>query len=258
MAAARTLKSRGVQQLYFKYCSTFDSTAEGNIGPAADAMRNHPLAPMTDSSVPRLLQAQTKNHVGHIGYSVIEAGAPTVQSQFRTLSDQGAEYAVVDTLSDRQLAVLGAALLDHPLVTGGSGLVGGLAVARGFQVQPESAGAARPAGLAAVIAGSCSEMTNVQIETFRQFRPCFLVDPVAIAEGHDVVTEALLFARENLSDGPILIHSAASPQEVTSAQRQLGRVRAAAGLRRKPARYRAAPRRSRHARRHEYRLLHPS
>jgi uncharacterized protein YgbK (DUF1537 family) len=268
LAAARALKSRGVQQLYFKYCSTFDSTPEGNIGPVADALRkefvpagqitvvapgtpalrrtvyncvlfagtdllqessmsNHPLTPMTDSNVARLLQAQTTNLVGHIGYSVIEAGAAAVQSQFQILSGQGTQYAVVDTLSDSHLAVLGAALLDHPLVTGGSGLVGGLAVARGFQAQPDSARAARPAGPAAVVAGSCSEMTNVQIDTFRQFRPCFLVDPVAIAEGHDVVTEALLFARENLADGPILIHSTASPQEVSRAQRQLGQARAA-------------------------------
>jgi uncharacterized protein YgbK (DUF1537 family) len=268
LVAARALKSRGVQQLYFKYCSTFDSTPEGNIGPVADALRkefvpsgqitvvapgtpalrrtvyngvlfagtdllqessmlNHPLTPMTDSSVPRLLQAQTKNLVGHIGYSVIEAGATAVQSQFQTLTGRGTGYAVVDTLDDRHLAVLGAAALDHPLVTGGSGLVGGLAAARGFRVQPELARAARPTGPAAVVAGSCSEMTNVQIDTFRQFRPCFLVDPVAIAEGHDVVAEALLFARENLADGPILIHSTASPQEVVRAQRQLGQARAA-------------------------------
>jgi uncharacterized protein YgbK (DUF1537 family) len=268
LAAARALKSRGVQQLYFKYCSTFDSTQEGNIGPVADAlrkefvpasqitvvapgtpalrrtvyngvlfagtdllqessMRNHPLTPMTDSSVPRLLQAQTKNLVGHIGYSVIEAGAPAVQAHFKTLSGQGTEYAVVDTLNDRHLAVLGTAVLDHPLVTGGSGLVGGLAAARGFSVQPESVRAARPTGPAAVLAGSCSEMTNVQIDTFRKFRPCFLVDPVAVAEGHDVVAEALLFARENLVDGPILIHSAGSPQEVSRAQKQLGQARAA-------------------------------
>ena len=268
LAAARALKSRGVQQLYFKYCSTFDSTPEGNIGPVADAlrkefvpagqvtvvapgtpalrrtvyngvlfagtdllqessMRNHPLTPMTDSSVPRLLQAQTKDLVGHIGYSVIEAGSAAVRAQFQTLNAQGNAYAVVDTLSDSDLEVLGAAVLDHPLVTGGSGLVGGLAAARGFRVHAESARAARPKGPAAVVAGSCSEMTNVQIDTFRQFRPCFLVDPVAIAEGHDVVAEALVFARENLAGGPILIHSTASPQEVARAQRQLGRARAA-------------------------------
>lgn len=268
LAAARALKSRGVQQLYFKYCSTFDSTPEGNIGPVADAlrkefvpagqitvvapgtpalrrtvyngvlfagtdllqessMRNHPLTPMTDSSVPRLLQAQTKDLVGHIGYSVIEAGAPAVQSQFQTLSGKGAQYAVVDTLDDRHLAVLGAAALDHPLATGGSGLVGGLAVARGFRDQQGLGRTARPAGPAAVVAGSCSEMTNVQIDTFRQYRPCFLVDPVAIAEGHDVVGEALQFAQENLADGPILIHSTGSPKEVSRTQEELGQARAA-------------------------------
>jgi uncharacterized protein YgbK (DUF1537 family) len=191
------------------------------------SMRHHPLTPMTDSSVPRLLQAQTKNLVGHIGYSAIEAGAPALRSQFQTLSGQGTEYAVVDTLNDRHLAALAAAVLDHPLVTGGSGLVGGLAAARGFRCQPESARAARPTGPAAVLAGSCSEMTSVQIDMFRQFRPCFLVDPVAIADGYDVVGEALVFARENLPDGPILIHSTASPQEVSRAQKQLGKARAA-------------------------------
>ena len=268
LAAAHALKSRGVQQLHFKYCSTVDSTPEGNIGPVADAlpeefvpagqitvvapgtpalrrtvyngvlfagtdllqessMRHHPLTPMTDSSVPRLLQAQTKSLVGQIGYSAIEAGTPAVRSQFQYLSGQGTEYAVVDTLNDRHLAVLGAAVLDHPLVTGGSGLVGGLAAARGFRFPPESVRAARPTGPAAVVAGSCSEMTSVQIDVFRRLRPCFLVDPVAIAEGQDVVDEALGFARDNLLDGPILIHSTASPHEVSRAQRQLGKARAA-------------------------------
>jgi uncharacterized protein YgbK (DUF1537 family) len=268
LVAARALRSRGVQQLYFKYCSTFDSTPEGNIGPVADAlrkefvppgqvtvvapgtpalqrtvyngvlfagtdllqessMRNHPLTPMTDSSVPRLLQAQTRNVVGHVGYSVLEAGTSAVQSRLRSLSDKGVHYAVIDTLSDRHLAVLGAAALEHPLVTGGSGLVGGLAVARGLRDKPTSLRTARPAGPAVVIAGSCSEMTNAQIDTFRQFRPCFLVDPVAVAEGRDVVGEALLFARENLADGPILIHSTTTPQEVSRAQEELGQARAA-------------------------------
>ena len=268
LAAAHALKSRGVQQLYFKYCSTFDSTPEGNIGPVADAlrqefvpsgqitvvapgtpalrrtvyngvlfagtdlleessMRHHPLTPMSDSNVPRLLQAQTNTLVGHIGYSAIEAGAASVQSQFQTLSAEANGYAVIDTLNDRHLAVLGAAVLDHPLVTGGSGLVGGLAATRGSRFHRALAHDARPAGPAAVLAGSCSEMTGMQIDAFRRLRPCFLVDPVAIAEGQDVVAEALMFARDNLPDGPILIHSTASPEEVSRTQRQLGRARAA-------------------------------
>ncbi|WP_077488428.1 3-oxo-tetronate kinase [Sinomonas mesophila] len=268
LAAAHALKSWGVQQLYFKYCSTFDSTAEGNIGPVADALRNefvsdgqvtvvapgtpalgrtvyngvlfagmdllqessmrhHPLTPMSGSNVPRLLQAQTKTLVGHVGYNAIEAGAAAVQAHFQALSTASIGYAVVDTLDDRHLTVLGAALLDHPLVTGGSGLVGGLAIARGSRVQPESARVTRPAGPAAIVAGSCSEMTRAQIDTFRQSRPCFLVDPVAIAEGQDVVGEALDFARKNMEDGPVLIHSTASPEEVSRVQGQLGRARAA-------------------------------
>ncbi|MEV7605650.1 3-oxo-tetronate kinase [Paenarthrobacter sp. NPDC089322] len=269
LAAARALRSCGVRQLYFKYCSTFDSTSEGNIGPVADAlreefaaagqvtvvapgtpalrrtvyngvlfagtdllqessMRHHPLTPMSDSNVPRLLQAQTTTPVGHVGYSTIEAGAAAVRSQFQNLGDDATGYVVVDTLTDRHLEVLGAAVFDHALVTGGSGLVGGLAAARRSSVPPKSTPAARPTGPAAIIAGSCSEMTNAQIATFRQLRPCFLVDPVAVAEGRDVIAQALNFARENLPRGPILIHSTASPEDVIRTQRKLGKVRAAA------------------------------
>ena len=268
LAAAHALTMRGVQQLYFKYCSTFDSTPEGNIGPVADAlrgefvrdgqvtvvapgtpalrrtvyngvlfagmdllqessMRHHPLTPMSDSNVARLLQAQTKTPVGHVGYSAIEAGAAAVQSQLQILSAAATGYAVVDTLDDGHLAVLGSALLDHPLVTGGSGLVGGLALARGARVQPGPAPVPRPTGPAAVVAGSCSEMTRAQINAFRKSRPCFLVDPVAIADGQDVVAAALDFARKNMADGPILIHSTTPPEEVSRAQQQLGRARAA-------------------------------
>jgi len=118
-------------------------------------------------------------------------------------------------------------VLDHPVVTGGSGLAGGLAAARGSRFEPESAAAARPTGPAAVVAGSCSQITRRQIEMFRRVRPRFLVDPVAIAEGQDVIAKALMFARDNLPDGPILIHSTASPEEVCKAQRQLGKARAA-------------------------------
>lgn len=267
LAAADALTARGVRQLYFKYCSTFDSTPGGNIGPVADAlrsafvpdgqitvvapgtpalgrtvyngvlfagtdllqessMRHHPLTPMTDSNVLRLLQAQTATPVGSVGYSTIEAGVAAVQSRLHNLREE-AGYAVVDTLNDGHLAVLGAAVLDHPLVTGGSGLVGGLAAARGLRAQPEAAPASRPTGPAAVIAGSCSEMTNVQIDTFRRMRPCFVADAVAIAAGQDVVAEALQFAREHLPDGSILIHSTATPEEVARTQEQLGKARAA-------------------------------
>ena len=267
LAAAHALTSRGVRQLYFKYCSTFDSTSEGNIGPVADAlrsefvpegqitvvapgtpalgrtvyngvlfagtdllqessMRHHPLTPMTDSNVLRLLQAQTATPVGSVDFSTIEAGVAAVQSRLHNLREE-AGYAVVDTLNDGHLAVLGAAVLDHPLVTGGSGLVGGLAAAGGLRAQPEAAPASRPTGPAAVIAGSCSEMTNVQIDTFRRMRPCFVVDAVAIAAGQDLVAEALQFAREHLPDGPILIHSTATPEEVARTQKQLGKARAA-------------------------------
>ena len=166
VAAARWLRDQGARQLYFKFCSTFDSRPEGNIGPVADAlvelsrtdlvavvpsspehgrtqylghlfvhsqllsdspMRDHPLTPMTDSRVAELLEPQTSGVVQLVPHDVVRAGAESIANRFDALRADGVRYAVVDAIDDSDLSEIGTALQHAPLITGAAGLAGGLA-----------------------------------------------------------------------------------------------------------------------------------
>ena len=265
LAAARRLCELGAEQIYFKYCSTFDSTDSGNIGPVADALqsdlgarislvcpatpaigrtvyfghlfvngrllsesslRTHPLTPMTDPDLVRVLGRQTASGVALIGYETVERGADAVRSELERLAGRGVRYAVADALRESHLTVLGEAARDHRLVTGASGLARGLASARfrsGGHVVTAPVDGAISQAPAAVLAGSCSEATREQVALFTAQYPAFAVDPIALAEGHDVVGAALKFAAERLGE-PVLIHSTA---DVRRAQSALGPLRAA-------------------------------
>ena len=199
LAALRWLQQAGCRQFYFKYCSTFDSTPRGNIGPVAEAlmraldtdftiacpafpangrtiykgylfvgnellnesgMRNHPLTPMTDASLVRVLQQQVTGKVGLADYGAVEQGAVAIAARFAELREQGCGFAIVDAVSNRDLEGIGAACADLPLVTGGSGIALGLPEnfrRRGLLARHDAADEL-PAigGLRAVIAGSCS------------------------------------------------------------------------------------------------------
>lgn len=165
LAALRYLKRQGVQQVYFKYCSTFDSTPQGNIGPVTDAlldaldsrftiacpafpenqrtvfkghlfvgdqllsdsgMRHHPLTPMLDANLVQVLQRQTKRRVGLVSYDVVARGAEAIRERFAALQSQGIEIAIVDAISNDDLLRVGPALAGMPLVTAGSGIAIGL------------------------------------------------------------------------------------------------------------------------------------
>jgi uncharacterized protein YgbK (DUF1537 family) len=274
LAALRWLRAQGVQQVYFKYCSTFDSTPEGNIGPVTDAlldalsdlpqggftiacpafpenqrtifkghlfvgdqllsdsgMRNHPLTPMTDANLVRVLQSQTRHKVGLVSYDVVAQGAHAIRERFAALQAEGVRIAVVDAVSNADLIHIGAALQGMPLVTAGSGVAIGLpqnwpsiergaAGARADTLPPAS-------GLRAVVSGSCSQATNAQVLHFqRSGRPSFAVDPLAIAAGDDVVGKALAWAAQHLSDGPVLVYATAEPAAVKDVQTQIGVARA--------------------------------
>ncbi|WP_353146224.1 3-oxo-tetronate kinase [Pollutimonas bauzanensis] len=165
LAALQWLRDAGCRQIYFKYCSTFDSTDQGNIGPVTDAlmsaldtsftiacpafpenkrtvfkghlfvgdtllsesgMRDHPLTPMTDSNLVQVLQRQTKNRVGLIQHSTVAAGAQAIRDCIAQLQAEGTRVAVVDAISNDDLLQIGAACADLPLVTAGSGIALGL------------------------------------------------------------------------------------------------------------------------------------
>lgn len=271
--ALRWLQSQGVEQIYFKYCSTFDSTPKGNIGPVTDAlmdalqgagegftivcpafpenqrtvfkghlfvgdlllsdsgMRNHPLTPMTDANLVRVMQAQTLRKVGLVSADVVVRGAAAIAERFAQLKAQGVGIAVVDAITNADLLQIGQALAGMPLVTAGSGIAIGLPQ-NWARISQRSGGehvdvlpAAR--GLCAVVSGSCSQATNAQVLNFRQQGyPAFAIDPLAIAAGDDVVAQALAWAAPLIGNGPVLVYATAESSAVQVVQAQLGVERA--------------------------------
>ena len=262
LQALHWLRTAGARQIYFKYCSTFDSTPEGNIGPVTDAlmqalgtnftvatpafpdnqrtvfkgylfvgdvllnesgMQNHPLTPMADPKLLRVLQPQTARRVGLIDHRTVGAGAEAIAARVADLQAEGVGIAIVDAVSNEDLLRMGPAFAGLPLVTGGSGLAIGLPQNFGIQASPQ-AGTLPPAqGLRAVVSGSCSRMTNAQVAHFiAGGRPALALDPVRIAAGEDVAAQALAWAEPLLADGPVLIYSTADAGAVKGVQEQLG------------------------------------
>ncbi|PRG05634.1 hypothetical protein C6Q14_13170 [Burkholderia ambifaria] len=264
LAAYAWLRAQGCRQFFFKYCSTFDSTDAGNIGPVADAlldaagggfaiacpafpengrtifrghlfvgdvllnesgMEHHPLTPMKDANLVRVLQRQTTSKVGLIRYDTIAQGAAAARARIDALRADGMRFAIADALSDHDLHVLGEACANLPLVTGGSGVALGLPENfRRAGLLPERDNAAslpRIDGLSAVLAGSASKATNAQVAAWRESRPSFRIDPLAASRGEPVVDDALAFARSHLPQ-PVLIYATTSPDEVKAVQQALG------------------------------------
>lgn len=260
--ALEWLQAQGAQQIYFKYCSTFDSTAQGNIGPVTDAlmaamgvdftiatpafpdagrtvfkgylfvgdvllhesgMQDHPLTPMKDPNLVRVLQAQTKQKVGLIDYKVIGQGVQAIGERMTSLREQGVGIAIVDAVSNADLVVLGAALKNMSLVTAGSGVAIGLPGNFGIAPNPESAALPKATGLKAIVSGSCSRATNLQVADFiARGLPAFVLDPLSLLSGDAVVLDALKWAESRLAAGPVLIYSTAAPEALKRIQDQLG------------------------------------
>ena len=257
--ALRWLREHGARQVYFKYCSTFDSTAEGNIGPVTEAlldalgahftiatpafpdngrtvfrgylfvgdvllnesgMQHHPLTPMTDANLVRVLQSQCKRKVGLVDYRVVARGADAIRVRFDELQREGVAVAIVDAVSNDDLHRLGPALKDMPLVTAGSGVAIGLPA--NFGIAPSNAASALPraTGRRAIVSGSCSTATNRQVRAFvDRGGAAFRVDP--LHEG-DPVAGALAWADAQPRDATLLVYSTAAPDDVKAAQSRLG------------------------------------
>jgi uncharacterized protein YgbK (DUF1537 family) len=274
LAALRWLQAQGAEQIYFKYCSTFDSTEQGNIGPVTEAlmdaladqpgadfsiatpafpdnqrtvfkghlfvgdvllqesgMQNHPLTPMTDANLVRVLQAQCQRRVGLIDYKVVALGPQAIQSRIAQLREQGVGLAVVDAISNDDLMRLGPALKGMPLVTAGSGVAIGLP--GNFGLTPSDTASALPpcTGLQAVVSGSCSLATNRQVQAFiAAGLPALALEPLRLAvDPHGAVAQALAWAQPLLPAGPVLVYSSDAPAAVQAVQAQLG-VQAAGAL----------------------------
>lgn len=272
LKSADALLALGAKQLFFKYCSTFDSTDQGNIGPVADAlmaklgadlalacpafptnkrtvymgnlfvgdvplaespMKDHPLTPMRDSNLVRVLQRQTKSQVGLVPFAVVDKGADAIASAFAEARRRGERYVIVDAITDKHLVDMGTAAAGMKLITGGSGVALGLPanfVRRGL-MKAAAAPASMPApkGRAAILAGSCSEATRGQVATAKAAGiPAFEIDPLAVAAGSQRVTDILLWVERQPQTAPLLVYSSADPAAVKTVQSKLGRERAGA------------------------------
>ena len=271
LAALDWLRHAGCRQFFFKYCSTFDSTDEGNIGPVADAliaalgcgfalacpafpanarsiyqghlfvggvllnesgMEHHPLTPMTDANIVRVLSRQTDGTVGLVPYATVEQGAVAIRQAMTGLKEQGRRYAIVDAVSDSHLLAIGEAAEHHALITGGSGVAMGLPVNfRRMGALPERSDAGalpRLAGHAAVLAGSCSRATLGQIGFAREHVSVLQLDPLGTPDAEQLAAAARDWMADRIGASPIVIAASAPPDQVAALQQRLGRDAAGA------------------------------
>jgi uncharacterized protein YgbK (DUF1537 family) len=267
LAACRWLRAQGAPQIYFKVCSTFDSTPAGNIGPVAEAlmdelqaglaivtpafpengrtvfkghlfvgdlllsdspMRSHPLTPMTDANLVRVLQAQCgMRRVGLIEHGVVARGDAAVRERMVALRAQGVTLAIADAVADDDLRVLARAAADERLVVAGSGLAIGIPALHGLAPSGEAARLPSPRGARAIVSGSCSTATQAQVAHFiAQGGAAFALDALRLAAGEDLARQALDWAAARLGDAPVLIYATADAGTLREVQAALGAARA--------------------------------
>ena len=242
LEALEWLLKQGCDTIYFKYCSTFDSTSKGNIGPVADAildrmnaditvvcpalpvngrtlykgylfvhetllnesgMRDHPLNPMKDAKISRVLGSQTSAMVGEIHYETIEKGPDAVRTRLSELKSSGCRYVVVDTLNDSHLSCIAQATADLKVYTGGSGL--GDAIAREWKQGAASVDTAqeagRPkAGRTVIFSGSCSTATNEQVERYTRIGASLSIDRQRFIDEPDYEEEVFQWLLLHIDD----------------------------------------------------------
>jgi 3-dehydrotetronate 4-kinase len=266
-ASEKWLRGRGADHVLFKICSTFDSTDAGNIGPVMDALRadfgdaivlvtpafpatgrtvyqghlfvgsvplnesplkNHPLNPMHDSNLVRVLARQSKSRIGLVDLAVVTRGADAVRARLTELAKQHVGAAIIDAVFDPDLETIGAVALDHRFSVGASGIGLGLAramVASG-RVKPNASGAIADTpvgGPAACLAGSCSQATLQQIANAERVMPVLHLDPERVIAGKEEALRAVAWAKERIKNGPVLIASSSTAADVSALQSRHGR-----------------------------------
>lgn len=260
LSALHWLQRQGCTQIVFKYCSTFDSTPDGNIGPVADAlaeelgatgvvvcpafsttgrtiyqghlfvndmllnesgMQNHPLTPMTDPDIRRWLRHQTASDVGHLPLTTVLQGPDRVRQALAETTDR---FVVADAVTDSDLLTLGAALAGAPLITGGSGIALGLPANFPGRAghNAKSTEPVTVAGPAAILAGSCSGATRGQIDAHEKNHPCLAIDVPSVMDGTVSVETLIAFFEANDGLKP-LAYSSGSPEQVGALQDRYGR-----------------------------------
>lgn len=267
LASLARLKEAGARQILFKYCSTFDSTERGNIGPVADAlldaigetmtvvcpayprnrrtiyrgnlfvgdellsespMRNHPLTPMTDSNLVRLMARQSQHTVALVGYDTVRQGAVSIRAALDRLRADGIGHVVLDATEDGHLIEIAEATRDFGLLTGGAGIALGLPRVHGAA----GAGASDvtrldwPSGPAAILAGSCSVATLNQVGRAASCYPSRQLDPIELVKNPAHADAIGRWACEQAGSRPVLIHAGQPADAIARIQQTLGRARA--------------------------------
>jgi 3-dehydrotetronate 4-kinase len=266
--AYRWLRGLDARHVLYKICSTFDSTDAGNIGPVTEALgsmaggdtvlvtpafpetgrtvyfgnlfvngqplnesplKDHPLNPMHDANLMRVLTRQSRGAVGLVELPTVSAGIGAVKARLHDLREKGFSAAIADALVERDLETLGAVALQMKVSTGASGL--GLGLARALvqsgEVPPNPTTAAdiiRPVGgLAAIVVGSCSSATLRQVEIAEQSMPVLRLDSERLIGGSDEISAAISWAGERVSSGPVVISASGTPEAVAELQSRYGR-----------------------------------
>lgn len=260
--AAKWLLDKGCQQILFKYCSTFDSTPDGNIGPVAEAlldllgadcaivcpafpgagrrvfmghlfvgdrllnesgMQNHPLTPMTDPDLRRWLTRQTGVGVGAVALPNLTDLGASLAAEVAA----GRRLIVVDAVTDADLHVIGRAATGHRLITGASGIALGLP--QNFRDKGLLSATAPDlpsvAGPGVALCGSCSIASQRQVARYLADHPGLAIDPLALLEGQMTAGRAAEWVRDQTV--PPMVYSTADPTQVSAAQARHGRDRLA-------------------------------
>ena len=261
LAALAWLQDHDVDRVYFKYCSTFDSTDDGNIGPVADAlldalgetttivcpaspehgrtmylghlfvgdrllsessMRHHPLTPMTDPDIVRVLSRQTDGEVASVPLPVYAQGPAAVTVAIKEHVAAGVRHVVTDAVTDDDLRTVAEGADGIRLLTGGAGLAGALG-----SVIARTAGAATPAsdlpaGPAVVLAGSCSAATLAQVARAAEVMPSYRLDPAATPNPGDMLKVVTDWLTAHEGEDAVLIYSSAGPEDRERARAAMG------------------------------------
>lgn len=265
-AAARALQTHRPKQLYYKYCATFDSTDDGNIGPCADVLarltgcdrlgfctafpsrgvsvyRGHiflndellsespkrfdPVTPMPDPNLVRVLSRQTRRRVGLVPHAVLAAGRAAAEAHIETLVAEGASYLIFDGIDDADVAACARLTTDWPAMTGGDTL-SHMGPALRIADRRPTPPLPRMGGPGAVIAGSCGAATLEQLDRFEARRPVRRIGLVEAAEDPAAaVAEALDWATARIAEGPVALAISDRPDAVARTQAALGRDGAA-------------------------------
>lgn len=262
LAAAHWLQRQGCERLYVKYCSTFDSTPAGNIGTTVDAlladtgtsfavlcpalpvngrtvvlghlfvhgqllnesgMQNHPLTPMTDASLVRVMERQSQGKCGLVPLNVVRAGKAAISQHIADLRQQGYRYALLDALEEQDLNALAAAMPTDVLLTGGSGFAGAFAACQPTAGDHNSREKPPRQGAALILAGSCSVMTNRQVAHYRQQAPALALDVERALNDADNYLQTLTdWFHAQQSEWAPMIYATRPPQEVQALQQKYG------------------------------------